>query len=136
MQGYKFRTIIIDEAQSERQMNYLVDTILRPTMADFTDSLMILQGSPPRVPHTYFEKQLNNKEIPHFFWNFYSNKFIKDPDKTKANLARNARILMRMVDFMLADLPDGESRRVAVSYLSLVAHKMIGAFDVDPPASV
>ena len=81
LQGYKFRTIIIDEAQSERQMNYLVDTILRPTMADFTDSLMILQGSPPRVPHTYFEKQLNNKEIPHFFWNFYSNKYIKEPDK-------------------------------------------------------
>ena len=81
LQGFKFRTIIIDEAQSEKQMSYLVDTILRPTMADFTDSVMILQGSPPRVPHTYFEKQLNNENIPHFFWNFYSNKFIKDPDK-------------------------------------------------------
>ena len=81
LQGFKFRTIIVDEAQSERQMSYLVDTILRPTMADFNDSIMILQGSPPRVPHTYFERQLNNKNIPHFFWNFYSNKFISNPDK-------------------------------------------------------
>lgn len=81
LQGYKFRTIVIDESQSQKNMNYLIDTILRPTMADFTDSMLVLQGSPPRVPHTYFERAMNNSAYTQFRWNMFNNPYIKNPEK-------------------------------------------------------
>lgn len=92
LQGYKFRTIIIDESQSQKNMSYLIDTILRPTMADFVDSILILQGSPPRVPHTYFEKAMNNSAYSQFRWNMWDNPYISDPDSVIEDICKEKGI--------------------------------------------
>lgn len=78
--GFKYRCIIIDEAGHQKNMAYLVDEVLRPTLADFKDSVLILVGTPPRVKNTYFEKACNSKEWQHYSWNMFDNPYIPDPD--------------------------------------------------------
>ena len=79
MQGDKYRLVIIDEAQSQVNMNYLVDTIIRPMLADYTDSQLILTGTPPRRKGTYFEAVFNNPEWTTYSWDMFKNPYIADP---------------------------------------------------------
>ena len=79
MQGDKYRLVIIDEAQSQVNMNYLVDTIIRPMLADYTDSQLILTGTPPRRKGTYFEAAFNNPEWTTYSWDMFKNPYIADP---------------------------------------------------------
>ena len=79
MQGDKYRLVIIDEAQSQVNMNYLVDTIIRPMLADYTDSQLILTGTPPRRKGTYFEAAFNNTEWTTYSWDMFKNPYITDP---------------------------------------------------------
>ena len=81
MQGDKYRLVIIDEAQSQCNMLYLVDTIIRPMLADYTDSQLILTGTPPRRRGTYFEDVFNNIRWTKYNWNMFENPFIPDPEK-------------------------------------------------------
>ena len=79
MQGDKYRLVIIDEAQSQVNMNYLVDTIIRPMLADYTDSQLILTGTPPRRKGTYFEAAFTNPEWTTYSWDMFKNPYISDP---------------------------------------------------------
>ena len=79
MQGDKYRLVIIDEAQSQVNMNYLVDTIIRPMLADYPDSQLILTGTPPRRKGTYFEAAFNNPEWKTYSWDMFKNPYISDP---------------------------------------------------------
>jgi len=79
MQGDKYRLVIIDEAQSQVNMNYLVDTIIRPMLADYTDSQLILTGTPPRHKGTYFEAAFTNPEWTTYSWDMFKNPYIADP---------------------------------------------------------
>jgi hypothetical protein len=79
MQGDKYRLVIIDEAQSRVNMNYLVDTIIRPMLADYPDSQLILTGTPPRRKGTYFEAAFNNPEWKTYSWDMFANPYIADP---------------------------------------------------------
>lgn len=79
MQGDKYRLVIIDEAQSQVNMNYLVDTIIRPMLADYQDSQLILTGTPPRRKGTYFEAAFNNPEWTTYSWDMFKNPYIADP---------------------------------------------------------
>lgn len=79
MQGDKYRLVIIDEAQSQVNMNYLVDTIIRPMLADYSDSQLILTGTPPRRKGTYFEAAFTNPEWTTYSWDMFKNPYIKDP---------------------------------------------------------
>lgn len=80
MQGFHYRLVIIDEAQSQCNMVYLVDTIITPMLTDFSDSVLYLIGTPPRRKHTYFESAFNNKTWKHFHWTMKDNPFIPDVD--------------------------------------------------------
>jgi hypothetical protein len=81
LQGGKYRLVIIDEAQSQCNMTYLIDTIIRPMLADYADSQLILTGTPPRRKGTYFEAAFNNVKWTTYNWNMFENPFIPDPDK-------------------------------------------------------
>ena len=81
LQGGKYRLVIIDEAQSQCNMTYLIDTIIRPMLADYADSQLILTGTPPRRKGTYFEAAFNNVKWTTYNWNMFENHFIPDPDK-------------------------------------------------------
>ena len=82
MQGDKYRLVIIDEAQSQCNMLYLVDTIIRPMLTDYADSQLILTGTPPRRRGTFFEDVFNNIRWTQYSWTMFENPYIPDPEQT------------------------------------------------------
>ena len=80
MQGDKYRLVIIDEAQSQCNMNYLVDTIITPMLMDFEDSVLYLTGTPPRRKGTYFEAAFKNSLWTSYHWTMKENPYIKNVD--------------------------------------------------------
>lgn len=81
MQGDKYRLVIIDEAQSQCNMLYLVDTIIRPMLTDYADSQLILTGTPPRRKGTFFEDVFNNIRWTRYSWTMFENPYIPDPEQ-------------------------------------------------------
>ena len=81
LQGFKYKCVIIDEAQSQCNMNYLVDTIINPMLMDFEGSVLILTGTPPRRKGTYFEAAFNNPSWTKYSWTMKDNPFIKNVDE-------------------------------------------------------
>jgi hypothetical protein len=80
LQGFGNRLVIIDEAQSQINMNYLIDTIISPTLMDYEDSVLLLTGTPPRRKGTYFEAAWNNPTWTKYSWTMFENPYIKNPD--------------------------------------------------------
>ena len=80
LQGFGNRLVIIDEAQSQINMNYLIDTILSPTLMDYEDSVLLLTGTPPRRKGTYFEEAWNSPVWTKYSWTMFQNPYIKNPD--------------------------------------------------------
>ena len=79
MLGYKFSCIVIDEVQNQVNLNYLIDTVFRPSMTDYPDSKILLIGTPPRMPHTAIENIWNTyKEWHHYSWDMRQNPFIQN----------------------------------------------------------
>ena len=78
MQGDKYRLVIIDEAQSQVNMLYLIDTIVKPMLTDYEDSQLVLTGTPPRRKGTYFEWAFLNKEWTKYSWTMFQNPYIKN----------------------------------------------------------
>ena len=78
--GYSYRLVIIDEVGHQVNMNYLMDEVLRPCMADYEDSVLVCTGTPPRVPHTWAEKAWNDKTFKQYHWNMFNNPHMPNPD--------------------------------------------------------
>jgi len=74
--GYKFRLVGIDECGAQRWLRSLVDEIITPTLLDYADSCLILQGTPPRVPKTFFESMWNSQAFKRYTWSIFDNPFI------------------------------------------------------------
>ena len=81
IRGYKYRLAIIDEAQSQVNMPYLINEVVEPLLMDFADSVMILTGTPPRVKNTYFEKAWNSKGWQNYHWTMFENPYIPNPEE-------------------------------------------------------
>ena len=92
MQGDKYRLVIIDEAQSQCNMTYLVDTIIRPMLADYKDSQLILTGTPPRRKGTFFEAAFNNPRWTTYSWSMFENPFVPDPELTIQEICKEKGI--------------------------------------------
>ena len=80
LQGFHYRLVVIDEAQSQCNMNYLVDTIIAPMLMDFEDSVLYLTGTPPRRKGTYFEQAFLSSAWTHYHWTMKENPYIKNVD--------------------------------------------------------
>ena len=79
--GYSYRLVIIDECGHQKNMQYLMDEVLRPCMADFSDSVLIATGTPPRVPHTWCEKAWNDTTFKKYHWTMFENPHMPDPEQ-------------------------------------------------------
>ena len=77
--GFKFRLVGIDECGAQRWLRTLVDEIITPTLLDYEDSCLVLQGTPPRVPKTFFESMWNSKAFKRYSWSIVDNPFIPNP---------------------------------------------------------
>lgn len=92
MQGDKYRLVIIDEAQSQCNMTYLVDTIIRPMLADYADSQLILTGTPPRRKGTFFEAAFKNNRWTQYSWSMFENPYVPDPELTIQEICKEKGI--------------------------------------------
>lgn len=87
LRGYKYRLVIIDEAQSQGGLQYLLDDIISPLLMDFTDSVLVVQGTPPRTKKTYWERLYNewgNGKDPRskaYHWDMTQNPFIENAEE-------------------------------------------------------
>lgn len=91
--GYKFSTAVIDEAQNQVNMMYLIDTVLSPAMTDYVDSRLVLLGTPPRIPHTAVEKIWKEyHEWHHYTWDMTKNPFLHNVEEYIQSICRSKGI--------------------------------------------
>ena len=82
-QGDHYSLVIIDEVQSQKNVQHLIDDLLRPAMTDYPDSTMLLTGTPPRIKGTYAEKIWKEfKGWKHYSWTMADNPFIINENHT------------------------------------------------------
>lgn len=89
IRGYKARLVVIDEGGHHRWVRYLIDEVLNPLMLDYADSQLIMTGTPPRIPHTYFEEAANSKEFKKSHWTMMDNPFIPNPEEAIIKIAED-----------------------------------------------
>src|SRR5574344_1980912 len=77
--GFKFNKAIIDETQNQVNLDYLIFTVLEPTFVGQDHAQLILQGTQPRTPGTFWEAEINNKNVKHYSWTMFQNTFLSDP---------------------------------------------------------
>lgn len=94
LRGGRYKLIIIEEAQSHRNMNELVDDVVTPMLLDFPQSCLILQGTPPRIPNTYFERAYKTGKYKNYHWTAKDNPFIKNYDEFLQNVCESKQIDM------------------------------------------
>ena len=78
LRGGKYKLIVIDEAQDQRNMVELVEDVCEPMLIDFENSCLILQGTPPRRPKTYFESVWNKKGWKQYHFTMNDNPFLPE----------------------------------------------------------
>ena len=77
--GGAYSLAVIDEVQNECNLQYLIDTVLAPTIdRDYENGQIICLGTPPRIPHTYCERIWKElKGWKHYGWDMSKNPFLK-----------------------------------------------------------
>ena len=99
----KVSLVIIDEAFHQKNMEYAINEVIMPFLADLGDKATILcTGTPPRIPHTYMEKLWSNdKTWRHYHWTAENNthipnfeKFVEEVCKAKG-LTKDAPFIQR-----------------------------------------
>lgn len=75
----KVSLIIIDEFFHQRNMQYAIDEVISPLMADRRDSTLLCMGTPPRLAKTYGEKCWSEKGWKKFHWTMFDNPYMPDP---------------------------------------------------------
>lgn len=100
LRGFKYRLVIVDEAQSQRNLKYLIDDVISPLLLDYTDSQLIVQGTPPRYSGSYFEemfRQAETKKDPKmkaYSWSMLQNPFLENiEEEIKSICARKGLTL-------------------------------------------
>ena len=80
LRGGKYHLVVIDEAQSQPALAYLLDDIIEPMLKDYNGSL-VLGGTGPKTRGTWWET-LWNDEAGHkalrLNWNLSVNPYIQD----------------------------------------------------------
>lgn len=82
MRGIKSPLISIDEAgEFGSHLEYLVDDVLTPCIADFPDGQIVLTGTPGPVPFGYFFQVSDQKQFgfSHHTWSLFDNPFMPNP---------------------------------------------------------
>ena len=79
----KVSLVVIDEAFHQKNMEYAINEVIMPFLADLGDKATILcAGTPPRIPHTYMEKLWSNdKTWRHYHWTAENNPHVPDFEK-------------------------------------------------------
>jgi hypothetical protein len=75
--GYKARCVIIDEIGHQRNLDYLLNEVIYPLMADYEDSTLLLLGTPSRIPHHFSTKIWeSDSSFRKYNWSMIENPYI------------------------------------------------------------
>lgn len=86
LRGGKWHLVIVDEAQSQKALPYLVRDIIEPMLLDYKGRLF-LGGTGPRVRGTFWENIWENDPgAQKLNWNLTHNPFIPDHDTVLAKI--------------------------------------------------
>ena len=89
-QGDHYSLVVIDEAQSQKNVQHLIDDLLRPAMADYADATILLTGTPPRIKGTYAEKIWKEfKGWKHYSWTMAENPYIINENHTVESIVED-----------------------------------------------
>jgi len=94
LRGGKYHLAIVDEAQTQPGLTYLVQDILEPMLLDFKGQL-VLAGTGPKVRGTFWETVWSNEEkFPgeRYNWNLTQNPFIPDHSTVLAKIRKDKKI--------------------------------------------
>lgn len=75
----KVSLIIVDEFFHQRNMQYAIDEVISPLMADRKDSTLLCIGTPPRLAKTYGEKCWSEGGWKKFHWTMFDNPYMPEP---------------------------------------------------------
>ena len=89
-QGDHYSLVVIDEVQSQKNVQHLIDDLLRPAMADYADATILLTGTPPRIKGTYAEKIWKEfKGWKHYSWTMAENPYIINENHTVESIVED-----------------------------------------------
>lgn len=94
VRGFKYKLVIIDECQSQRNLRYLVEDVIEPLQLDFEKHQLLLTGTPPRVPHTFFENAYKGHEYKPYHWDMRDNPFIPNAQEAIEEICRKKGLTM------------------------------------------
>jgi hypothetical protein len=89
LRGRKFPGVAIDEAQDfGTHLESLIDDVLTPSIADYTDGWLAVTGTPGPVPQGYFFDVTCNHRFgfSHHGWTLYENPNMPNPEAFVADL--------------------------------------------------
>lgn len=89
LRGNKSPGTAVDESQEfGSHLEYLVDDILTPMMADFVDAWLAIAGTPGPVPNGYFFDVTKQKKYgySHHEWTLFDNPHLPNPQKFVSDL--------------------------------------------------
>lgn len=92
MRGGKYKLIIIDEIQSQCNLNELVYEVLEPMLVDYRQSSLVVMGTPPRLKHSWCEKVWNEGQWKHYHFTMLDNPFLKDTENFIKQLCKEKGI--------------------------------------------
>lgn len=90
----KVSLIIVDEFFHQRNMQYAIDEVISPLMADRKDSTLLCIGTPPRLAKTYGEKCWGEKGWKKFHWTMFDNPYMPEPMEYLEDYCKNKGITM------------------------------------------
>lgn len=91
LKGRKYPGVGVDEAQDFGvHLQSLVDDVLTPSIADYTDGWIALTGTPGPVPQGYFFDVTRNKKygFSHHEWTILENPHMPDPEAFIADIIK------------------------------------------------
>lgn len=91
LKGRKFAGVGIDEAQDfGPHLKSLIDDVLTPTIADYTDGWLALTGTPGPVPAGYFFESTYNGKYGYsrHSWTMFENPYMPNPEAFVADLKK------------------------------------------------
>lgn len=87
LRGFKWDRVIIDEAQSQTALPYLINDVIEPALVDRRGQI-IVSGTGPRVRGTYWEMLWSEPEWSalKLNWNLTQNPYIEDHRRALAEI--------------------------------------------------
>jgi hypothetical protein len=81
IRGFKAKLVIIDEVGHQANLDMLLEALL-PIMADFSDSTLVLTGTPSRYKkHESTRIWEEDKSFKKYHWTLYDNPHMPNPDQ-------------------------------------------------------